>query len=258
MNGIILELAALLLSLFCLIYSCTLRRELYVPLPRGLRDLCGNRHSVFLALLGTLLASSAVSVAGGVAALARHSARTLLYLRCGYHLFHNVGPLLLILYVRNLCAAPGEDRKRCSPLLVLPLALSELLVLTNPLTRLCWRVENGVLVSSPAGSWAIFAAAALYLTAGLVLLLRSGEHLSGSGQRAGVLLLVTAGLGMTVQAVWSVPVELFFEAVTLFGLMSLLEQEEDEGALAPASTSAAALSSLWPVSFCWSSSSMWP
>ena len=131
MNEIILELAALLLSLFCLIFSCSARHSLYFPLPGGLRAKCGSRHWVFLALLGTLSVSSAVSVATGIVELAQTGAEALLALHSLYHLLHAPLFFLMALYVLDLCDAAQERRRWVCALLPLPLLLSELLILSN-------------------------------------------------------------------------------------------------------------------------------
>lgn len=62
MNNIALWLPALLLPLFCLIYSVAARRELYFPLPKGISANLRNQHSVFLAMLCALILAAAVSI----------------------------------------------------------------------------------------------------------------------------------------------------------------------------------------------------
>ena len=63
MNDIALLLPALLLPLFCLIYSVAARRELYFPLPKGLTDKLRNQHTIFLAMLCVLIIAAAASIA---------------------------------------------------------------------------------------------------------------------------------------------------------------------------------------------------
>ncbi|MBR4474735.1 MAG: hypothetical protein IKS55_14025 [Oscillospiraceae bacterium] len=45
MNDIVLWVPALLLSLFCLVYSLAARRELYLPLPKGISAKLRDQHS---------------------------------------------------------------------------------------------------------------------------------------------------------------------------------------------------------------------
>lgn len=47
MNHIALSLPALLLALFCLIYSAAARRKLYFPLPKGLVAKFRDQHTFF-------------------------------------------------------------------------------------------------------------------------------------------------------------------------------------------------------------------
>ena len=63
MNDIVLWVPALLLSLFCLVYSLAARRELYLPLPKGISAKLRDQHTVFLAMLCVLVLAAAVSIA---------------------------------------------------------------------------------------------------------------------------------------------------------------------------------------------------
>lgn len=66
MNDLVLWLPAFILPLFCLIYSITVRRELYLPLPKGLSAKLRDQHTVFLAMLCVLILAAAVSIAEAV------------------------------------------------------------------------------------------------------------------------------------------------------------------------------------------------
>ncbi len=59
MNEIILELAALLLTSFCLGFSAARRRQLYFPLPSGLKATLSSQHAAYLGMLVTLILSAA-------------------------------------------------------------------------------------------------------------------------------------------------------------------------------------------------------
>lgn len=70
MNDIALWLPALILPLFCLIYSVAARRELYFPMPKGLSANARDQHTVFLAILVVLIVAAVASAAealGGTA-----------------------------------------------------------------------------------------------------------------------------------------------------------------------------------------------
>ena len=67
MNEMMLWLAAMLLSLFCLIHSITSRRDLYYPLPKGLSEKLRNRHTVYLGLLLSIIWASVFTVAEAMA-----------------------------------------------------------------------------------------------------------------------------------------------------------------------------------------------
>ena len=66
MNDLAFCVPALLLSLFCLVYSTTARRELYFPLPKGFSARLRDQHTVFLALLCVLTLAAALSIAEAI------------------------------------------------------------------------------------------------------------------------------------------------------------------------------------------------
>ena len=127
MNDISLWLPALLLSLFCLIYSITARRELYFPTPKGLLAKLKDQHAVFLAVLGSLIIAVAISAEealygadflakGQLCAL--HKAGIFF---CGLHL------CLFLLYLSRL---PKSERK----LSLIPLSV----IVVGILVQLIW------------------------------------------------------------------------------------------------------------------------
>ena len=63
MNELVFWLPAFVFPLFCLIYSITARRELYLPLPKGLSAKLRNHHTVFLSVLCVLITAAAFSIA---------------------------------------------------------------------------------------------------------------------------------------------------------------------------------------------------
>ena len=63
MNDVALWVPALLLPLFCLIYSVTDRQKLYFPLPKSLSAGLRNQNTVYLAILCALILTAAVSIA---------------------------------------------------------------------------------------------------------------------------------------------------------------------------------------------------
>lgn len=76
MNELLLEIAALILSLYCLADSLIERRNLYLPLPRGTVETLKDRHFAFLVMLVTVAVSAAADIASSVHSLPMLSRKT--------------------------------------------------------------------------------------------------------------------------------------------------------------------------------------
>ena len=150
MKDIVLWAPALLLPLFCLIYSLTDRRALYFPLPKGCFAKLWNQHTVFLCMLCALIIAAAASIAEAVAGYAGSALQ---------HGMHVAGIVFRIL---------------------------------------------------------LFCFFALYVWA-----------LPKAERKASAFLVLVALSGVVVRAVWSVPVDLFFASVSVFGCMVMLEHGKD-------------------------------
>lgn len=104
MNDIALWLPALLLPLFCLAYSITARRALYLPLPRGLAKKLRDQHTLFLAMRCLLIAAAGFSMAEAFGQAA-----------FGGSPLHIAGVVLRValfcLFTLYIAALPREDRR---------------------------------------------------------------------------------------------------------------------------------------------------
>ena len=127
MNDLSLWLPALLLSLCCLIYSISARRDIYFPLPKGLFAKLGDQHTVFLAVLGTLIVTAAISIVGVLLGADLRAGGQLCVLPVIGIIFR---VLLLCLFVLYLSRLPKSDRK----LSLIPLAV----IAAGVLVHLVW------------------------------------------------------------------------------------------------------------------------
>ena len=108
MNDIALWLPALILPLFCLIYSAAARRETYFPLPKGISKKLRDPHTVFLAMLCVMVAAAALRIAESFGRTAFDGTGAL-------NLIHTVGLVSLIvlfcLFALYICVLPIADRR---------------------------------------------------------------------------------------------------------------------------------------------------
>lgn len=69
MNELVLWLPAIILPLFCLIYSIAARRELYFPFPKGISAKLRNQHVLFLAMLCAVIMAAAARISETVSGM---------------------------------------------------------------------------------------------------------------------------------------------------------------------------------------------
>ena len=227
MNEIVLELAALLLTLFCLIYSVTVRKELYKPLPGRMIDALTNQHFAFLGVMSAIALTASFSAAGALARAFGGSAALLSAMRVLYYLFHNLPAFFFSVYLLNLCGPARKQGAWFWRVYTFPLLLGGLLVLTNPLTRLCFSISDGRTQQSGPGLWKLFGIASFYMAAGFLYFFRFSGRMVKTERRAAMVLIAVVLSGVVIQAVWGAQVELFFEAIAFFGFMALLEHDRD-------------------------------
>jgi hypothetical protein len=113
----LLELAALLLALFCLICSVR-RRALYSPLPGGVAAL-KDRHTLYFLMLGSLTVSAAAAAAAGMLGKTGGISLSLSRVVCVFQLLFFLAFVLyaLVLSLRRESAGGRRARSAVWPLL---------------------------------------------------------------------------------------------------------------------------------------------
>ena len=233
MNEIILELAALLLTAFCLIYSVTARKKLYFPMPKGLLAAMKSQHFSFLIMLLAVALSAASSVAGRVGEFYRADAGLLECLHTFYYVFHNMLSVCFALYILDMAGPVRDQGRKFFFFFCLPLVLGELLILSNPLTHLCFYVDEQMVYHRGSELWVLYAIGAVYTVTGYLYFFKFKGTQSRTDRVATLILITVAIVGVIVQAIWSLPVELFFEAIAFLGFMVLLERDPDRATDGP-------------------------
>lgn len=225
-----LELAALILSLFCLIYSLTMRRQQYTRL-RSVKSRLLNQHFVFLLLLLNTALSAATSV-GGYFLQLRASAATLFWqdlLHELYFIFHTSVPACFTLYVMNVNGTTLGRKQSFYGLFLLPFAVGEVLTLTNPLHRLVYYMDGQFQYHRGPLMPLLYAVAAFYIVFGVIIFFRYKRAISDADSRTIGAVIALAVVGILLQAVRSEwVVELFFESVAFLEIMLVLEDRDEE------------------------------
>ncbi|MCR5301940.1 MAG: response regulator [Lachnospiraceae bacterium] len=228
MNEIILEISAFAIALFCLTDCFRNRAGLYVPFSKGLTAKLRAQHFSYIMLLIMLLFSAASSVleVSLESFVEFRSALVLYIINQIYFIFHTALPTLFCLYMINMTGAVKKTGKLFYSLLLTPLICIEAVILSNPLTGLIYYIDDTPLYVRGSLMWLVYVVALGYVVAGVTFLLLNVRSVSKLNRTATIILVFISVLGILIQAMFFIPVELFFEAIAFFGFMLLLEDEK--------------------------------
>ncbi len=221
-----LDPAALVLSALCLVYILTTsRREQYVP-PKGLKAQLLSQHYIFMVLLIINILSTAASV-GSVHLMENPHEGTdvlLYFLLEVYFLLHTTLTMLFVLYVMNVNGTAIGRKRRFYCFFILPYAVGILAIITNPLTRLIFYVDEGMLYQRGILMPALYCLASIYVLTGLFFFIRYQRAIPRADRVAICSVVVLSVVGVVIQAIRpDILTELFAESLTILGFMVMLE-----------------------------------
>ena len=151
------------------------------------------------------------------------STLTLNVLNETYFLFHTILSFLFTLYVLNMTGVGKEKSKTFFRVFLAPFFVGELLVIVNPLTKFLFYVDESATYHRGPGMWILYGIAMIYVLLGIIFFVAYKKRLSRMDRSATLILISIAVLGICIQGIWSITVELFFESIGFLGFMLLLE-----------------------------------
>ncbi|MCR5356413.1 MAG: hypothetical protein K6E63_03330, partial [Lachnospiraceae bacterium] len=197
MNELVLEISAFCISLFCLTDCLRNRTELYLPLKKGWVRRFKDRHFVYLMLLVTMMISALSSVLE--VAIEHHyipgSIFGVYLLNQAYFVFHTALPLMFSMYINNLTGVLKNKGRTFFLICVTPLLIGELIILTNPFTKIMYSVDSNMTYSRGPFMWLIYAIALMYVAFGVIYFFRNTSILSELDRSATIVLVFIAILG---------------------------------------------------------------
>jgi hypothetical protein len=184
-----------------------------------------DQHFIYLVMLTALMCSAIFSVAEvAVERYANFTNVPLLYaLNECYFLAHTVLTFLFTLYILDMTGASKEKNRRFMIIFLFPFFVSELLVLTNPFTKIIFTLDENCSYQRGDFLRVLYAIASFYVILGVTFFFLYKNRLSAMDRTATLILISIAIFGICIQGIWSITVELFFEAICFLGFMLLLE-----------------------------------
>ena len=231
MNEIILEISALFISLFCMTDRLKRSKKLYIPENTNWVKKLKDQHFMYLVLLVTLMVSAVTSITEVIIEN---------YFKVGnpfilnllnelYFFFHNTLSTIFTLYILNMTGVGREKDHRFYLALLAPLVMIEVLVLSNPFTKFIFYVDENMVYNRGSIFWVQYAIGTIYIVLGVIFFFIYKNRLSKMDRSATLILISIAILGIVIQAIWAIPVELFFESIAFLGFLLLLEDKGVEG-----------------------------
>lgn len=227
MNEIILEISALFISLFCMTDCLKRSRKLYIPENLKWVKKLKDQHYVYLVLLITLMISSVTSVTEVIIENYFNVQHPFILNLINeiYFLFHNTLSMLFTVYILNMTGVGREKNHRFYFAILAPLTFVELLVLSNPLTKYIFFIDENMTYNRGSLFWIQYAIGTIYIILGVIFFFVYKKRLSKMDRSATLILISIAILGIVIQAIWAIPVELFFESIAFLGFLLLLEDK---------------------------------
>lgn len=145
-----------------------------------------------------------------------------------YFVTHTALCPLLFFYVSSIVGRSFRENKMGTFLRALPFLVSEILVLVNPIFHFVWYVDEAKVFHRNIGEGIIYAIAAVYYVAALVLILTSWRFLTSRRKTTLLYCFVLVLVGVMIQLFFKwLRVEVLFEAIGFTGAMISLENEDD-------------------------------
>ncbi len=225
MNQIILETSAMLVAIYCFFDCMKMRPPKVRGAAKGFMGKLKDQHYTFLILLISLIVSSAASVIEMCmeSYFPVHSMFVLYLINEIFYVFHTALAFLFSVYIINMTGVFGTKGSSAVRLFPLPLVLCQIIVLINPLTKWIFYIDANYTYQRGPLLWILYALCILYVGFGIFYFMVNRDFVSKLDRFAVLILMAIAVLGILIQALFSITVELFFESIAFFGFMLLLE-----------------------------------
>ncbi|SNU04991.1 diguanylate cyclase/phosphodiesterase [Lachnospiraceae bacterium] len=144
-----------------------------------------------------------------------------------YFATHTLLCPLFFYYVSNISFASTRVSNLKMILISMPMVITELMSLTNPLTHIVWYYEDYV-YHRGKGMTLIYVAALVYYVMAIVVLVNSWRVISEKRKNALVFFVVMVAAGVTLQMIrYSLRFEILSEVLGLLGAMMAVENEDE-------------------------------
>ncbi len=146
-----------------------------------------------------------------------------------YFASHSLLAPLFYIYILEGCGVFFKQKRLLHALLMIPCIVSEILVLSNPITAFVYRTDANFVFTRGLGEYFIYLSAAFYFVMGGFVLFYYWNRLAVNKRWALIYCYVMAIIGVLIQLFnRNLRVELVFESLALMAALLHLENEDDK------------------------------
>ena len=190
-----------------------------------------TQNKIFLALYIILALNSVTEIVSGLygseSFLSDSAFMVIQIIKYIYFATHTILCPLFYYYVSNISFASTRLSNRKAVIISIPMLLTELLALINPLTNYVWRFDSTG-YHREFGMTFIYLAALLYYVMAIVVMVNSWSILSEKRRRALIFFVIMVAIGIIIQLVdKALRVEVLTEVLGLSGVMMSIENEDE-------------------------------
>ena len=214
------RIAATIISLTCIFYTLLMHRK------------SNARSRLFLVLLFIVFIDSIIGllehVAVGIPNAYSLSFLLVYILEFTYYLTHFALPYIFFLYVVNVCFLNYRYSRKIFSILSVPFIFMELMLFSNPVTHLVFKLNNFTVVRG-IGIYIAYAISAVYLLFGIFILTKYWTVINQMKRMAMFYFISLSIVGIFIQMIFpEIKCELLCEAIGLMGLMIMIEKGDDK------------------------------
>ncbi len=231
MNELVLEIAAFIICVFCLVDCLKNLSAINWHFPKSLLGKLRDRRYIYLILVVFLMISSFSDSVAFV--FERYVDAEYIWaadiLNEIFFISHTILPPLLALYIICTAGVSKKMKGRFFTLISIPILISEILIILNPFTRLIYGYDENALYFRGPLIWTIYANAAFYFILGSIIFVLHMNRMSKSDRLSVICIFLIASIGIILQGIFYLRVEFFFESMAMLCFFLLLEDDRNAG-----------------------------
>ena len=197
---------------------------------QGRTDKTHNKVFIIIYILLAINALTEIvsSIYGDDPSLAEYAPGVVKVSKYVYFATHTLLCPMFYYYVSNISFASTRLSNVRMFIVALPLFITELLALTNPITGVVWRFDEQIVYHRKWGVTLIYAAALIYYVMAIIVLINSWNFISTRRKKAIVFFIVMVFAGVLIQLLdKTIRVEVLTEVLGLSGVMMSVENEDE-------------------------------